>query len=74
MDGEVYMRGVLPIPAWLIPFWLLRWVAPLFFAKIIPLFARLGAGFALALGDAAAHAELAVIIGRAHASTACEEQ
>ena len=36
------MRGVLPIPSWLIPHWLLRWVSPLFFSKIVHLLARLG--------------------------------
>ena len=39
------MRGVLPVPSWLIPHWLLRWVAPIFFSKIIPLFIRLGQRF-----------------------------
>ena len=45
VDGEVCMRGVLPVPSWLIPHWLLRWVAPIFFSKIIPLFIRLGQRF-----------------------------
>ena len=44
-QGEVCMRGVLPVPSWLIPHWLLRWVAPIFFSKIIPLFIRLGQRF-----------------------------
>jgi hypothetical protein len=45
VDGEVYMRGLLPIPAWLIPFWLIRWAAPIFFAKVVPLFAKLSSKF-----------------------------
>ena len=42
IDGDICMRGVLPIPSWLIPHWLLRWVSPLFFAKIVHLLSRLG--------------------------------
>jgi len=42
IDGDICMRGVLPIPSWLIPHWLLRWVSPLFFSKIVHLLARLG--------------------------------
>ena len=54
VDGEVCMRGVLPVPSWLIPHWLLRWVGPIFFAKVIPLFVRLGQHFNTAQDDTAA--------------------
>ena len=45
------MQGVLPVPSWLIPFWLIRWAAPLFFSKVIPLFAHLGRAFNVGFGD-----------------------
>ena len=46
LDIDMYVRGVLPIPRWLIPHALVRWVVPRLASAVYPLFLLLSGLFA----------------------------